>query len=129
MPRAVERERRDGGDVRVSAGGGLRRVARPQCHADCDGQIRGALHSVDLPGVTGLYPFLGDKTVSGWEDHAVAEQTWIRDKYHGGGSQRRRVRDTVEPRWGYFPLRSEEHTSELQSPCNLVCRLLLEKKL
>src|SRR5256885_7998694 len=30
----------------------------------------------------------------------------------------------------YFPSgdRSEEHTSELQSPCNLVCRLLLEKK-
>src|SRR2546426_11600082 len=32
---------------------------------------------------------------------------------------------------GYFSTeeyRSEEHTSELQSPCNLVCRLLLEKK-
>src|SRR5256885_12305995 len=31
---------------------------------------------------------------------------------------------------GYQPpkARSEEHTSELQSPCNLVCRLLLEKK-
>src|SRR5256885_5248273 len=28
-------------------------------------------------------------------------------------------------KWGS---RSEEHTSELQSPCNLVCRLLLEKK-
>src|SRR3989454_7901260 len=27
-----------------------------------------------------------------------------------------------------FAERSEEHTSELQSPCNLVCRLLLEKK-
>src|SRR5256885_12692136 len=27
-----------------------------------------------------------------------------------------------------IPPRSEEHTSELQSPCNLVCRLLLEKK-
>src|ERR1039457_7454697 len=27
-----------------------------------------------------------------------------------------------------FYVRSEEHTSELQSPCNLVCRLLLEKK-
>src|SRR5688500_19304904 len=27
-----------------------------------------------------------------------------------------------------FAVRSEEHTSELQSPCNLVCRLLLEKK-
>src|SRR6266566_9199423 len=33
--------------------------------------------------------------------------------------------------WLYDPQagpRSEEHTSELQSPCNLVCRLLLEKK-
>src|SRR5256885_13087139 len=32
---------------------------------------------------------------------------------------------------GWMPkvaVRSEEHTSELQSPCNLVCRLLLEKK-
>src|SRR2546426_7507440 len=28
----------------------------------------------------------------------------------------------------YLTTRSEEHTSELQSPCNLVCRLLLEKK-
>src|SRR2546426_4290175 len=28
----------------------------------------------------------------------------------------------------YVEIRSEEHTSELQSPCNLVCRLLLEKK-
>src|SRR2546426_8675072 len=36
-----------------------------------------------------------------------------------------------EPRGGGARLRtsrSEEHTSELQSPCNLVCRLLLEKK-
>src|SRR5256885_12934687 len=33
------------------------------------------------------------------------------------------VRTTCE-----FLGRSEEHTSELQSPCNLVCRLLLEKK-
>src|SRR5256885_2403646 len=31
------------------------------------------------------------------------------------------------PTYGGSP-RSEEHTSELQSPCNLVCRLLLEKK-
>src|SRR5256885_7572752 len=29
---------------------------------------------------------------------------------------------------GNYFQRSEEHTSELQSPCNLVCRLLLEKK-
>src|SRR5260370_41783962 len=31
-------------------------------------------------------------------------------------------------RGGRFPIRSEEHTSELQSHLNLVCRLLLEKK-
>src|SRR5688500_19838398 len=37
-----------------------------------------------------------------------------------------RARDALEKVWG--SLRSEEHTSELQSPCNLVCRLLLEKK-
>src|SRR5256885_10004029 len=30
--------------------------------------------------------------------------------------------------WAGLAFRSEEHTSELQSPCNLVCRLLLEKK-
>src|SRR5256885_8293178 len=30
--------------------------------------------------------------------------------------------------WAKAQVRSEEHTSELQSPCNLVCRLLLEKK-
>src|SRR5256885_6857238 len=30
--------------------------------------------------------------------------------------------------FGLMGVRSEEHTSELQSPCNLVCRLLLEKK-
>src|SRR5256885_6690966 len=32
------------------------------------------------------------------------------------------------PPWTSGCRRSEEHTSELQSPCNLVCRLLLEKK-
>src|SRR2546426_8256992 len=37
----------------------------------------------------------------------------------GTVARRRRPRDFT---------RSEEHTSELQSPCNLVCRLLLEKK-
>src|SRR5256885_3842640 len=34
------------------------------------------------------------------------------------------ARSTEKPAY----IRSEEHTSELQSPCNLVCRLLLEKK-
>src|SRR5256885_6679039 len=36
--------------------------------------------------------------------------------------------DTAHGLGGHQRFRSEEHTSELQSPCNLVCRLLLEKK-
>src|SRR5438477_3249428 len=41
----------------------------------------------------------------------------------------RPVRVVVAPRWRHRRLeRSEEHTSELQSHVNLVCRLLLEKK-
>src|SRR5256885_6101571 len=43
-----------------------------------------------------------------------------RERVRAGQRQRRRG----QGEWR----RSEEHTSELQSPCNLVCRLLLEKK-
>src|SRR5256885_9642940 len=39
-----------------------------------------------------------------------------------------RVVDAVADDMPVLHGRSEEHTSELQSPCNLVCRLLLEKK-
>src|SRR5688500_20393229 len=38
------------------------------------------------------------------------------------------VKGTSILRGASLSVRSEEHTSELQSPCNLVCRLLLEKK-
>src|SRR5256885_3830195 len=44
----------------------------------------------------------------------------VRDFFLGGTDGARAQRGTQH--------RSEEHTSELQSPCNLVCRLLLEKK-
>src|ERR1039457_4301838 len=37
------------------------------------------------------------------------------------------VRNLIAVGSGKGGVRSEEHTSELQSPCNLVCRLLLEK--
>src|SRR2546426_7649713 len=45
-----------------------------------------------------------------------------------GDVVRRRVRARETPIDLVDDPRSEEHTSELQSPCNLVCRLLLEKK-
>src|SRR5207248_9384285 len=46
----------------------------------------------------------------------------VRDEHHDG--IRGRLLEVLEERVG----RSEEHTSELQSPYDLVCRLLLEKK-
>src|SRR5256886_13686302 len=60
-----------------------------------------------------------------WSD----PQTVLKDRGGWRRSWRRQLR-----RWfpcragGRFPGRSEEHTSELQSQSNLVCRLLLEKK-
>src|SRR2546426_8502198 len=55
------------------------------------------------------------------------------DPHVEGGSQPCPfVEMKAPPEWAWlaaaFYVRSEEHTSELQSPCNLVCRLLLEKK-
>src|ERR1039457_7468497 len=47
--------------------------------------------------------------------------------FRSAGLHRRRPREPSSGRHDEG-LRSEEHTSELQSPCNLVCRLLLEKK-
>src|SRR5256885_5016491 len=46
-------------------------------------------------------------------------------RYHG---QQRKLLLEANRNGYFYILRSEEHTSELQSPCNLVCRLLLEKK-
>src|SRR5256885_10175291 len=68
---------------------------------------------------------------------AVREKTGLRRARLGGGEiggseKGRRKTEATERveihRQRYNELRSEEHTSELQSPCNLVCRLLLEKK-
>src|SRR5256885_6734716 len=53
--------------------------------------------------------------------HAATPQD-IADDTAGPGTVRRRTGNAGPG------ARSEEHTSELQSPCNLVCRLLLEKK-
>src|SRR5256885_2838591 len=50
-----------------------------------------------------------------------------REEEHAGDDQQRREQE-VPPLALDKVERSEEHTSELQSPCNLVCRLLLEKK-
>src|SRR5256885_7982555 len=55
--------------------------------------------------------------------------------FRSGGRQHSQLQGLGEIAWLTYGSghvhglqRSEEHTSELQSPCNLVCRLLLEKK-
>src|ERR1039457_6927426 len=55
--------------------------------------------------------------------HAGALDFGFYRVHRGGLLQRVARRETIRRHQ-----RSEEHTSELQSPCNLVCRLLLEKK-
>src|SRR5256885_13057514 len=50
------------------------------------------------------------------------------DPAAGQAAERRGRHREADHRRRDAPERSEEHTSELQSPCNLVCRLLLEKK-
>src|SRR2546426_3609375 len=59
--------------------------------------------------------------VAGAETSVVAQLTVTQSKPDA-------IRPTVAITSGLDCVRSEEHTSELQSPCNLVCRLLLEKK-
>src|SRR2546426_4198322 len=54
--------------------------------------------------------------------------TLFRSRHAGRPGARARAPLPRQPEGQGLGERSEEHTSELQSPCNLVCRLLLEKK-
>src|SRR5688500_19084812 len=70
----------------------------------------GCFHEVDPPPIATLFPYT----------------TLFRSKQ---GDDKVPLRPARPRRPGPSRAwRSEEHTSELQSPCNLVCRLLLEKK-
>src|SRR5256885_8210441 len=55
------------------------------------------------------------------EREQLAERLWEASEYQAKYYNQRHAPQR-------YRVRSEEHTSELQSPCNLVCRLLLEKK-
>src|SRR5256885_7267890 len=72
--------------------------------------------TINRPGLalSGFYSYFAEKRV---QVLGAAEHSYL--KSLAPKVQVRRFRELC---------RSEEHTSELQSPCNLVCRLLLEKK-
>src|SRR5256885_4019109 len=68
-----------------------------------------------------------------YRDANVGTQKFRTGQGKLAAEQIRSVAEVVAKEDGPIPVedvaeRSEEHTSELQSPCNLVCRLLLEKK-
>src|SRR5256885_9223065 len=88
-------------------------------HATGHGRMLADVHVVtDLDQVVELDPVL---------DHRVVQRSAV---YAGIGADFHIVADPhATELLDLHPCsRSEEHTSELQSPCNLVCRLLLEKK-
>src|SRR2546426_3911410 len=83
--------------------------------------IRRPPRSTLFPYTTLFRSLLGARTV----DQAPDPVHRRRETLRGGRPFRREEHARGALALGH---RSEEHTSELQSPCNLVCRLLLEKK-
>src|SRR5256885_3027810 len=77
--------------------------------------LSGSSGSSLAPGALISLPGLISLTVPNSKDSTFGTRNWSPD-----------LIDFILP--GLSCSRSEEHTSELQSPCNLVCRLLLEKK-
>src|SRR5256885_13218808 len=60
--------------------------------------------------------------------HDALPISWVDGNSNNSIGNRKGADTTVNAAVLTGIVRSEEHTSELQSPCNLVCRLLLEKK-
>src|SRR5256885_10779651 len=79
--------------------------------------FRSPIHKLDIPAFDwpqAPFPALKYPLEQHVEENAAEEQRCLAEA-------ERLIKE-------YHIPRSEEHTSELQSPCNLVCRLLLEKK-
>src|SRR3989454_3974773 len=100
----------------------LRRHSDPE---DRQPRVRASPYNPEDPAMLSLYPFAPKLTRLGVAACGLAALAACGDNPISG--------PTLDPSLsrvaGFYQLkRSEEHTSELQSPCNLVCRLLLEKK-
>src|SRR5688500_19725586 len=69
-----------------------------------------------------------ERRLGGVREPVVRFDLVLHQHQRDGVAVRRKVLAGVDVRRDVRQLRSEEHKSELQSPCKLVCRLLLEKK-
>src|SRR5205807_4914449 len=84
--------------------------------------FRSPADGVPGPGLSRILPIHQCRALGGAVDDPVADHQHPVEHLHQELAAAARARPWPRVR------RSEEHTSELQSPCNLVCRLLLEKK-
>src|SRR2546421_2381830 len=111
----------------ILAGGGSRRFGRDKALAEVGGRpmlvrmielLQSVTRPVKIVGVPGKYAAFGAEIVE--------------DRLPGEGPLGKRSSTIFAPNAAYLPgtptIRSEEHTSELQSRSDLVCRLLLLKK-
>src|SRR2546426_4275410 len=112
----------------ASCSGQVRKMQSIARHADPDARLE-VVDQLELR----LGGRVGARAAPDGADPQVDRRARIemRDRVNAQG--KRDVRAVVRRRADQRPgaledQRSEEHTSELQSPCNLVCRLLLEKK-
>src|SRR2546426_1967233 len=112
--RGVDQRRRRG--ARSATGGPADRNATREARADVDGRVRDR---------TRLPRLLRDRRRELRRPGAQLRRPAME---HRPGLAPAAVEGDARPARRGPPDRSEEHTSELQSPCNLVCRLLLEKK-
>src|SRR5256885_12766265 len=98
-----------------------------------DVAVWGTRHLVECIAVTAVFLLILDvlHTLVNQRGHSIKPDLVIYiclgDLHLHGGNTGALVRESFGIRENQVS-RSEEHTSELQSPCNLVCRLLLEKK-
>src|SRR5688500_19522537 len=90
------------------------------------------LHTVSLhDALPILATYSWDRDGDGVYETTIPRSPWLTYSAQGADGPRTQtigVRVTDARGNTATDTRSEEHTSELQSPCNLVCRLLLEKK-
>src|SRR5256885_9051389 len=90
--------------------------------------IRRPPRSTLFPYTTLFRSVGGEACINANDSHRRRNGPRRREVVDGGTLGIARDRDSASSDDLFDRTRSEEHTSELQSPCNLVCRLLLEKK-
>src|SRR5438874_5464870 len=91
--------------------------------------LRGALeYGVDVTGLAGQVAVLADELEAGRQMVEVVTDRRRRHALRQQPERQQQRRERAYAPAAGLPLRSEEHTSELQSRRDIVCRLLLEKK-